>query len=131
MELVKARQQTQISLPEGRVLTVTCDANSSGVAYKLDETKSSLVSTLRTPLLPNQTTNIGPFSGEAKFLVQGSLGTLSVDTSHATTVPLLVSPLQATTALAPPYQKGAMYFDTTLNKMRIGGASAWETVTSV
>jgi hypothetical protein len=38
---------------------------------------------------------------------------------------------QATTAGAPPYALGAMYFDTTLNKLRIGGASAWETVTSI
>jgi len=38
---------------------------------------------------------------------------------------------QATTALAPAYVKGGFYFDTTLNKLRIGGATAWETVTSV
>ncbi|MFP9114585.1 hypothetical protein ACLI1A_11630 [Flavobacterium sp. RHBU_3] len=37
---------------------------------------------------------------------------------------------QYTTATAPAYTKGAAYFDTTLNKLRIGGASAWETVTS-
>jgi hypothetical protein len=37
---------------------------------------------------------------------------------------------QFTTATAPAYSKGALYFDTTINKMRIGGASAWETVTS-
>ena len=42
-----------------------------------------------------------------------------------------ITPQQATTAAAPTYVKGAMYFDTTLNKLRIGGASAWETVTSV
>lgn len=42
-----------------------------------------------------------------------------------------ISPVQATTAGAPAYVKGAMYFDTTLNKLRIGGATAWETVTSV
>ena len=36
-----------------------------------------------------------------------------------------------TTAGAPSYVKGALYFDTTLNKLRVGGASAWETVTSV
>jgi hypothetical protein len=42
-----------------------------------------------------------------------------------------ISPQSATTASAPAYVKGAMYFDTTLNKLRIGGASAWETVTSV
>ena len=38
---------------------------------------------------------------------------------------------QFTTGAAPTYVKGASYFDTTLNKLRIGGASAWETVTSV
>jgi hypothetical protein len=38
---------------------------------------------------------------------------------------------KATTAAAPAYVVGAMYFDTTLNKLRIGGASGWETVTSV
>lgn len=34
-------------------------------------------------------------------------------------------------ATAPTYAKGAMYFDTTLNKLRIGGATAWETITSI
>lgn len=39
-------------------------------------------------------------------------------------------PAQAATASAPTYVKGGMYFDTTLNKLRVGGASGWETVTS-
>ena len=39
-------------------------------------------------------------------------------------------PYQAPTASAPTYIKGGMYFDTTLNKLRIGGATGWETVTS-
>jgi hypothetical protein len=39
-------------------------------------------------------------------------------------------PVQAATASAPTYVKGGMYFDTTLNKLCIGGATAWETVTS-
>lgn len=38
---------------------------------------------------------------------------------------------QHTTANAPAYQKGRMYFDLTLNKARIGGATAYETITSV
>jgi hypothetical protein len=38
---------------------------------------------------------------------------------------------QYTTANAPPYVKGGMYFDTTLNKARVGGATAYETITSV
>lgn len=43
----------------------------------------------------------------------------------------LIKPQQATTAGAPAYVLGAIYFDTTLNKLRIGGATGWETVTSV
>jgi hypothetical protein len=42
----------------------------------------------------------------------------------------LFYPVQAPTASAPSYVKGALYFDTTLNKLRVGGASGWETVTS-
>lgn len=41
------------------------------------------------------------------------------------------SPQQATTASAPAYVKGAIYFDTTLNKLRVGGATGWETITSI
>jgi hypothetical protein len=37
---------------------------------------------------------------------------------------------QFTTATEPAYVKGAQFFNTTLNKMRIGGATAYETVTS-
>jgi hypothetical protein len=40
----------------------------------------------------------------------------------------LIFPQQATTA--PAYVKGAIYFDTTLNKLRVGGATTWETITS-
>ena len=43
----------------------------------------------------------------------------------------LIFPVQAANASPPAYVKGAMYFDTTLNKLRIGGAAGWETVTSV
>lgn len=41
-----------------------------------------------------------------------------------------IKPRMSTTALAPAYEKGAIYFDTTLNKLRVGGASGWETITS-
>lgn len=43
----------------------------------------------------------------------------------------LFYPVQKPTASAPTYHLGAMYFDTTLNKLRIGGAAGWETVTSI
>jgi hypothetical protein len=41
-----------------------------------------------------------------------------------------IAPVQAITSKAPAYSNGALYFDTTLNKLRVGGASGWETVTS-
>jgi hypothetical protein len=59
----------------------------------------------------------GTISGTA---ISGTSGTFSG----------LFFPQQAVTASAPAYVKGAIYFDTTLNKLRVGGATAWETVTS-
>jgi len=59
-----------------------------------------------------------------------------VDFKSATTVVSSINkagvflPVQAATASAPTYVKGGIYFDTTLNKLRVGGATAWETVTS-
>ena len=53
------------------------------------------------------------------------------ETTGAATFAGAVSPQQATTAAAPAYVKGAIYFDTTLNKLRVGGATAYETITSV
>lgn len=43
----------------------------------------------------------------------------------------IILPQQAATASAPTYVKGGIYFDTTLNKLMVGGATAWETITSV
>jgi hypothetical protein len=56
---------------------------------------------------------------------------LTIASTGAATFAGTVSPQQATTAAAPAYVKGAIYFDTTLNKLRVGGATAWETITSV
>lgn len=49
----------------------------------------------------------------------------------ALTTTMPIKPAQYTTAGAPAYAKGLIYFDTTLNKLRVGGATAWETITSV
>jgi hypothetical protein len=35
-----------------------------------------------------------------------------------------------TTVNAPAYAKGLIYFDLTLNKLRVGGATAYESITS-
>ena len=55
--------------------------------------------------------------------------TLSGDKSAAFTG--VIFPQQAPTSIAPSYVIGGIYFDTTLNKLRVGGASGWETVTSI
>jgi hypothetical protein len=46
-------------------------------------------------------------------------------------VDMVLMPVQAATASAPTYVKGGIYFDTTISKLRVGGATAWETITSV
>lgn len=38
---------------------------------------------------------------------------------------------QYTTTNRPSYKKGLLIFDTTLNKLVVGGATTWEVVTSV
>jgi hypothetical protein len=46
------------------------------------------------------------------------------------TLESVVYPEQQTTADAPAWILGGVYFDTTLNKLRVGGVDGWETVTS-
>lgn len=60
-----------------------------------------------------------------------SIGNTTDKGASSLNVSGLIFPQQAATASAPAYVKGAIYFDTTLNKLRVGGATAWETITSV
>jgi hypothetical protein len=72
--------------------------------------------------------------GRAAPIYFGTNDTLALTldgTTQAATFSGVIFPKQATTAAAPAYVKGAIYFDTTLNKLRVGGATAWETITSV
>ena len=67
--------------------------------------------------------------------VNGMLGTLAFQDAESVniatlTVSGLINAPKYTTALAPTYVKGAIWFDTTLNKLKVGGATAWETITS-
>ena len=64
-------------------------------------------------------------------IVRDNTDMLSFDSSSNATFAGTIKPQQAATASAPTYVKGAIYFDTTLNKLRVGGASGWETITSV
>ena len=72
-------------------------------------------------------------TGTASININGSVGATTPSTGKFTTITAsgLITPQQATTAGAPAYVKGVIYFDTTLNKMRVGGATAWETITSI
>ena len=64
-------------------------------------------------------------------LERGAEGVLMADSTGVSfNGSLPIFPPQATTASAPAYARGGMYFDLTLNKLRIGGATGWETVTS-
>lgn len=72
---------------------------------------------------------IVPANGYIDFYHDGTSGNINaIGTLNFGSV---VKPIQAATASAPTYVKGGIYFDTTLNKLRVGGATAWETVTSV
>ena len=67
--------------------------------------------------------------------VNGMLGTMAFqDAESVNVVTLTVSNLinapKYATALEPAYVKGAIWFDTTLNKLKVGGTTTWETITS-
>jgi hypothetical protein len=94
------------------------------------------IATGATATATTKTVNIGTagLSGSTTAMNIGSAvsgATTTVGAYGAWTFNGVIFPQQATTAAAPAYVKGGMYFDTTLNKLRIGGATAWETVTSV
>lgn len=69
-----------------------------------------------------------PFRGHRFQL--GGVDALVIAEDGTITSSGVFKPQQASTAGAPAHVVGGMYFDTTLNKLRIGGATGWETVTS-
>ncbi len=64
-------------------------------------------------------------------VVAGTLGVTGASTfTGVLTANGLILPQQHATAGGPAYVEGAIYYDTTLHKLRIGGAAGWETITS-
>ena len=89
--------------------------------------QTGATSIINTDLLINRTeTSLGTTPGIQKLLDMQVGGTSKTYFKNDG----VFFPVQAVTASAPTYVKGGVYFDTTLNKLRIGGATAWETVTS-
>lgn len=112
------------------VLIVNDTTNSTGSVYVRDNTNFAFSGSLYTAEFVN-----GSDTGRGYHVKNAGTGN-SLQIDDATTLLMRIAstgvifPLQKATASAPAYVKGGIYFDTTLNKMRIGGASAWETVTS-
>jgi hypothetical protein len=69
-------------------------------------------------------------SNEGNLGVNQTNPTEKLDVNGSIKLSNLLKLGQFTTATEPAYVKGASFFNTTLNKMRIGGATAYETVTS-
>ena len=90
-----------------------------------------------SPLMLNPYGNqvhIGPTGSTqnsgSTFLVSDELGNVLFEITGSTVyVNGVMFPYQSSSA--PTYQKGAVYFDTSLNKLRVGGVVGWETVTSI
>jgi hypothetical protein len=87
----------------------------------------------------SSTVNFGVFSGAGFVGSQSNMpfairtnntAAITLDTSQNATFAGFVRPVNLSTVSAPTYAKGVIYFDTTLNKLRVGGATAFETITS-
>jgi hypothetical protein len=109
------------------------DTSGAG-GYRMDLSSTSTACTIAA--MDSQPIIFGLGSGaseKVRISVSGgiSIGNTVDKGAGSLNVTGLIYPQQATTALAPAYVKGAIYFDTTLNKLRVGGATAWETVTSI
>jgi hypothetical protein len=118
---------TASGLNSGRYISdgLTANTNSDRSLFLGNETK---------PLADNQTNQIVIGNGA---IGSGSNSVTLGDTNITKTVLRgnvetngLIKLGQFTTATEPAYLKGASFFNTTLNKMRVGGATAYETVTS-
>ena len=128
---------TPVSGSYGLDLTTSL-ANKANVADTVTLTGTQTVTnkTLTNPVINNArpTANVGSDVGTSALYYNNLFArrhyfnsTAYIDGATAGRMQAtgLFMPVQATTAGAPAYVKGAIYFDTTLNKLRIGGATGW------
>ena len=84
MNSVGIGQNTNVLLPQGRILRLMTDAHSSGVAY-LCKDASGTTSLASYPIAPGQNTyNVGAFAEDINFLVVCHTGTVQYSTDVLT-----------------------------------------------
>jgi hypothetical protein len=109
--------------------TITIGGTSATGAITLGQSTAAQTVNIATGVTAASTTkavNIGT-AGNATSTTNIAIG--SATGTSTTTVNGYFKP--PALASAPTYVKGAVYFDTTLNKLRVGGATTWETITSI
>ncbi len=130
------------------ILTHTTNTSGNGPQiYRASSTtgQEAVIAAGRVSATPNNTSNMAEitavrtdspssqdtamvFKNRRSGAAASEVGRFETDASFRTIGTIM--PVQATTLGAPTYVKGAIYFDTTLNKLRVGGATGWETITS-
>ena len=106
------------------------DSNTAGATFKIYTGPSTGNATPASVVI--QSTVAGSSGTTAQTLVDTlSVGNATVTVTGKLSVSNLLYFGQFTTGAAPSWIEGTSYFDLTLHKLRIGGASAWETITSV
>lgn len=118
------------NIPAGNITAITVQTAINKLdTKKVAKTGDTMTGTLVTPGVRSS----------SNMLIGGSgVGALTLDSIRVgstryveiNTTSKVFFPVQAPTVTAPTYVLGGIYFDTTLNKLRVGGAVGWETVTS-
>jgi hypothetical protein len=114
--------------------SATLESSNASISFNsTTSTPSAILANENTPIVSRNGTQIAFLDAgywQTAIFKTNNTTALSLDASQNATFAGWIKPRLATTAGAPAYVKGALYFDTTLNKLRVGGATAWETITS-
>jgi len=108
--------------------SIAIDSTSATTDFELRAGSGTLYTMLTNS---GDNTIISARRGTMTLQTDGTKTALTLDASQNATFAGFVRPVNVATASAPAYAKGVIYFDTTLNKLRVGGATAFETITSV
>ena len=137
--------QNNAVISGGLNVSGTTTLNSLSVASETDTGNLTVASGLTvsgTSTLNNTlTVNSGIVVNNGGITVGGignSVSAFAINSENFVTTNAIITNLTVTGMFFPPqyssapgYVKGAIYFDTTLNKLRVGGATGWETITSI